>query len=262
MTDQPPPLTDEELNRYVDDRLGDDRRAEVETLLAADGNARSTADAYRAQNAALHGLFDGVLEEPVPAALARTLQGRRGFTIAPLAAAAAAVALLMIGGGVGWFARDSLAPASSGPMVIASTEVAEWALTAHALYSPEVRHPVEVVAADEAHLVAWLTNRLGAEVRAPRLAPLGYSLIGGRLLPSPGGPAAQFMYEDDTGSRLTLYVSSGRHENQETAFRFVQDGAVNAFYWIDGPFGYALVGEIDKDDLRRSARLVYEQLTP
>lgn len=77
-----------------------------------------------------------------------------------------------------------------------------------------------------------------------------------------GGPAAQFMYQDAKGGRLTLYVSSGRHGNRETAFRYVEEGPISAFYWIDGPFGYALVGEVEKDDLLRGARLVYEQLTP
>src|SRR6202008_1834129 len=51
------------------------------------------------------------------------------------------------------------------------------------VYSPEVRHPVEVGADKEQHLVAWLSKRLGAQLRAPKLEALGYSLVGGRLLP-------------------------------------------------------------------------------
>ena len=70
------------------------------------------------------------------------------------------------------------------------------------------------------------------------------------------------MYEDENGDRLTLYVSSGRHESRETAFRYVRKGPVGAFYWIDGAFGYALAGEADRSKLLRAARLVYEQLAP
>ena len=134
------------------------------------------------------------------------------------------------------FAHDLVVRDGPGPAIVAPVKVAEWALTAHVLYTPEVRHPVEGVAAEEAHLVAWLTKRLGGKVRAPRLGEIGYSLVGGRLLPSPGGPAAQFMYQDAEGGRLTLYVSSGRSGNRETAFRYVEEGPVGAFYWIDGAF--------------------------
>lgn len=267
MTDRPSPLSDTDLHAYVDDRLDGDRRAEIEALLAGDPDNRSLVEDYKAQTAALHDLFDGVLDEPVPAALAESATaalagGPRRHRRSLIASLAAAVALFLVGGGVGWFAHVAVVGDGPGPAVNAPLKVAEWALNAHVLYAPEVRHPVEVVAAEEAHLVAWLTKRLGGQVRAPRLAEIGYSLVGGRLLPSPGGPAAQFMYQNAEGGRLTLYVSSGRQGNRETAFRYVEEGPVGAFYWIDGPFGYALVGEIEKDDLLRGARLVYDQLSP
>jgi anti-sigma factor RsiW len=34
------------------------------------------------------------------------------------------------------------------------------------------------------------------------------------------------------------------------------------FYWVDGRFGYAISGEINKDDLLRVANVVYQQLNP
>jgi anti-sigma factor RsiW len=90
-------------------------------------------------------------------------------------------------------------------------------------------------------------------------------LLGGRLLPPAGevgaAPGALFMYEDTRGKRLSLLV---RREatGGSTAFRFAQQGATNAFYWIDGPLGYALAGEIGKDELSAVARAVYQQLNP
>ena len=57
------------------------------------------------------------------------------------------------------------------------------------------RHPVEVDATQEAHLVQWLSKRLGHPLVVPDLTKAGFQLIGGRLLPSEGGPAAQFMYQ-------------------------------------------------------------------
>ena len=259
MIDTPERMHEEDLHAYVDGCLDGDRRAAVEANLAVDAESASRVGDYVAQNAALHRLFDPVLEEPLPGRFDAPDERRRTGSVLW---AAAALALFVAGGATGWLAHDVLPRNASAPAAIAPIEVAEWAVTAHALYSPEVRHPVEVAAAEEAHLVAWLTKRLGGQVRAPRLAEAGYSLVGGRLLPSPGGPAAQFMYEDEDGDRLTLYVSSGRHESRETAFRYVRKGPVGAFYWIDGPFGYALAGEADRSKLLRAARLVYEQLAP
>jgi anti-sigma factor RsiW len=34
------------------------------------------------------------------------------------------------------------------------------------------------------------------------------------------------------------------------------------FYWIDGPLGYALTGNLPKDELQTIARLVCRQLNP
>ena len=118
--------------------------------------------------------------------------------------------------------------------------------------------PVEVTASEEQHLVNWLSKRLGAGVRAPDLEPAGFALVGGRLLPgSDGGPAAQFMYEDQSGRRLTLYLRHAQWDSGETAFRDAERVGVSLFYWIDGPFGYALAGDLDRERLLEVARLVY-----
>jgi anti-sigma factor RsiW len=69
------------------------------------------------------------------------------------------------------------------------------------------------------------------------------------------------MYENAQGKRLSLLV---RREipNTDTAFRFAQEGRSSVFYWVDGPFGYALVGDVNKDELAVLARLVYQQINP
>ena len=136
------------------------------------------------------------------------------------------------------------------------------AAIAHAVYTPEVKHPVEVGADQQQHLVAWLSKRLGKQLRPPQLAKQGYELVGGRLLPGDSGPVAQFMYTDASGQRLTLYVSSGQKQNRDTGFRFAQEGNVGVFYWIDGSFGYALSAAVGKNELSQIANAVYEQLLP
>jgi anti-sigma factor RsiW len=172
----------------------------------------------------------------------------------PLAAA------LALGIGIGFMARDQL-----GARRMLRESLPQQAALAHVAYVPEVRHPVEVGAQEEQHLVAWLSKRLAAPLRAPRLDASGYRLLGGRLLPAAGSmgdaPVALLMYENAKGKRLSLLV---RREaaNSDTAFRFAQEGETRVFYWIDGPFGYALAGDIEREELSRLSRLVYQQLNP
>lgn len=128
-----------------------------------------------------------------------------------------------------------------------------YAAVAHAVYTPEVRHPVEVGSDQETHLAARLSKRLGG---------IGFNLVGGRLLPGENGPAAQFMYQNTTGLRLTLYVRSGLFKNRETAFRYAQEGNVGVFYWADGPLGYALSGELDRERLLEAANIAYHGINP
>ena len=86
----------------------------------------------------------------------------------------------IIGAPVGWELRPERTIAQSTPD---GAMIARRAAIAHATYSPEVRHPVEVGADDEQHLVGWLSKRLGIKLRAPKLDEAGMSLVGGRLLP-------------------------------------------------------------------------------
>ncbi len=243
-------ISEHDLHAYADGELDPARVAEVEAHLAADPGAAQRVALWHRQKEALHALFDGVLAEPVPARLLEQPRARR-----PLLRMAAALAWLAVGGVAGWALRG----APPAPHV---SPLARQAAVAHAVYVPEVKHPVEVGADQEQHLVTWLSKRLGAPVKAPRLGELGYSLVGGRLLPADEGPAAQFMYQDAGGHRLTLYVRISAEGNRETAFRYARESGVSVFYWVDGNLGYALSGDLDKDRLLRVAQSVYHQLNP
>ncbi len=246
-------LSEDRLHAYVDGRLDEADRAEVEALLAQDEEATARVRAYQEQNAELHRAFDPVLAEQLPAGLQDP--GRQ--TASYGWRAAAAVALLLAGAASGWFANDRLAAPSAGM----ARSLAGEAVVAHRVYTKEVRHAVEVAANEEAHLVAWLSKRLDAPLTPPDLTTDGYSLVGGRLLPASEGAAAHLMYENRTGDRLTLYVRTNR-SGDDSAFRFARDGEVSAFYWLDGPLAYALLAEVDRDTLLPLARTVYGKLNP
>jgi anti-sigma factor RsiW len=231
------------LGAFVDDELAAQESAAVHARLAADPQAAARVAAWRAQKAALQAVCEGARvagERAAPAVLVLRPRvpwwWRAGIAAAWVAvgaglavAAGALVPELMAGA----------APAASR-IVDTPEAFARRADVAYAVYSPEQRHPVEVGAADEAHLVAWLSKRLGKPLSVPSLAEYGYSLVGGRLLPGTTGPAAQFMYENDAGERLTLYVGTSGADRD--AVRLLRDGNRRTFYWSTDRTGYALSG--------------------
>ncbi len=261
-------MNEAELQAWVDGRLPPDRQAAVDRYLAEHPAEAARLQAYREQNAALHGLFDDVLDAPIPDALRAPHPGAPAQVIPAWRRMAAMLAVAagagVIGGAAGWTLRGAGTDGGAGPAASGTALAAlpRQAAIAHAVYTPEIKHPVEVGADQQQHLVAWLSKRLGKELRPPQLAKQGYELVGGRLLPGDTGPVAQFMYADASGQRLTLYVSSGQKQNRDTGFRFAQEGNVGVFYWIDGSFGYALSAAVGKKELSQLANAVYEQLLP
>jgi len=246
---------DSELHALVDRQLPPARAQQVREWLDGHPEEAARVHHWRAQNAALHAAFDPVLEEAVPDRLRRSpASAVSRHAIVPRMAAS--LAWLAIGTVLGFFARGSLL-VTGKPDLAAS--LPHQAAIAHIVYTPEVRHPVEVGAEQETHLVQWLSKRLGSALVIPKLGAQGFFLVGGRLLPGNQGPAAQIMYQDKTGTRLTLYVLQ-ETGNPETAFRFANEGKVSVFYWLDGPFGYALSGELPRERLLAIAETSYRQL--
>jgi anti-sigma factor RsiW len=257
VSDPRAPIGDDDLHAYADGRLDPARRAEVEVWIAQSPEAAARVAFYRRLNVELHRRFDPVLAEPLSA----KMQEPRSWTRSRIARAVAVAGLVVLGAAGGWTARglmhfdDSTGHPPAPPL-------AAQAAVAHAVYAVEVRHPVEVAVEEEAHLVTWLSRRLGQTIKAPHLEASGWRLMGGRLLPAAeGGVACQFMYENAGGNRITLFVKASAEEQAETAFRFAleRDG-VSVFYWLDRKMGYALSGRLDREDLLRLARAVYEQL--
>jgi anti-sigma factor RsiW len=251
MTDRDSPVTQDELHAFVDGEIPADRRGAIEAWLAAHPEDAARVAAWQAQAEAVRARYGAVASEPVPARfdldkLARGTRSWRG-----IAAAVAGVAFL-VGITAGWMAHGVSAKAPSAFEILTSD-----ALSAHRLYIAEVRHPIEVRAAEQ-HLMPWLSRRVGTALRAPDLETYSLKLLGGRLLPGPVGPAALFMYESPTGERYTLYCS--KSTAPRTALRYHPAESVAAVQWIESDIGYVVSGPADRDRLLEIATTAYEQM--
>ncbi|MGK5018994.1 anti-sigma factor family protein [Janthinobacterium lividum] len=259
-----PAISEAQLHAAADGILPEEQHAAIDAHLRAHPQDAARVAAWREQNRQLRALFDPLQQEALPRALLQAAAPPAANYVRHHRAmqAAAAVVLVFAGAMSGWLLRGDAGAAADMQAASASPlALARSAAIAHAVYTPEVRHPVEVGVEQEAHLVQWLSKRLGSTLQPPVLSTLGYHLIGGRLLPGDGdGPVAQFMYEESTGKRLTLYVAKERAGRRETAFRYTQEQELGVFYWIDGQMGYALSARLPKTELGKIAGAVYAQL--
>jgi len=246
------PITEQDLHAYIDGQLDETRRAQVEEYLQNNPEVASKYRDFAAYNQGLHELFDHTLREPVPDQFNKQQSKGSGLI---LRRAAAMLSALIIGSVFGWISRGTVESTQHSSMAMVND-----AFASYAVYTPEIRHPVEVTHDQEQHLFSWLSKRINADVRAPDLQSLGYELLGGRLLSSEGKPAALFMYENPQGQRIVLFTRHKKNSETQTAFRFASRDNIKGFYWIDGDLGYALIGDIGKDSISNAAHVVYQEL--
>ena len=250
MMDRIMPVTEDELHAFVDGELPVDREQDVQAWLASHPQDAARVAAWREQADLIRARYAGVVDEPVPPRFALDRlrwPGPRTWRWA----SAAALAAFLLGGIAGWSGRDLWDGTPPAKVVTAE------AIGAHKLYVVEVRHPVEVPA-DAAHLVPWLSKRVGHTLHAPDLAALELKLVGGRLLPGPDGAAAFFMYEGPSGERYTLYCA--RANEPASALRYSAAGAVAAFYWNEGDIAYVISGPSERARLQMIAEAAYDQI--
>ena len=264
------PLDEASLHALVDGRIAPHEREALEARLAADPEATRTVQAWQSQRDLLRALHQDVLRESPPSALADTARdvGRQGVRLDRWQRWGGLAASVLLAFAVGWLAHGQW-DTGPGAVALANARGADFghqAVVAYVVYAPEVRHPVEVTAAQQEHLVQWLSKRLGRPLKVPDLAAQGYELVGGRLLPGDQGARGQFMYQNGKGERITLYVGAtdggkaGAPAANETAFRFTSEGGASSFYWVDQGFGYALAGRLNRNELLSLAETVYKQL--
>jgi anti-sigma factor RsiW len=251
-----------DIHMAIDGEMPAEDREGYEIWLAANPDMKAASLRFATDRARLRNAFEAVIKEPVPDRLTKVVSegpptgGAWSRLISRISwRPAAAAALVLVSAAIGYYAGTS----SERRIEQGDDAVVERALQAHIMFAAEKLHAVEVGADQKDHLVGWLSKRVGTPLIAPDLSADGFELVGGRLLPAAGHPAAQFMYQDREGVRISLYVTPDAR-TAETGFRLYEEDGARTFYWIDGGFCYAVSGGIPEKTLLDIASAAYRQL--
>jgi anti-sigma factor RsiW len=254
MSSTPPDMpSEEQINAYLDGELTAPEVAMVECAAQADPALRERLDLDASINDGLQELFDSALLEPIPARLVNAAGPRPWSRWQRFGAAAACICLGIL---IGWSLRTS---PDADHLVSAARPVGVEAAAAHAVFTRENRHSVEVREDDSEHLNRWLSKRLAHDFVAPDLREHGLKLIGGRLHADSGRPAALYMYEREDGERVTIYVRAQAKPAKAEGINTAQDRGFKVVHWADQDLAYAVTGKIELGKLQRVANFVQER---
>jgi anti-sigma factor RsiW len=233
-------VQEEELHAFVDGQLPKGRCTTVLAYLGQHPEEVVRLAAYARQKEELRarleevGLATGDLRT---AELQQALAYRLAARSSPRdwLRRAAAMAVLL---GAGWWSNTMYHQHLAGSLPDVVMEAAQ----AHEIFSGDRDRPVELTAVASTDLAAWFSSRLGELVQIPSLGGMGLRLVGGRLLAGDQGPVAQLIYEDASGYRMSLCLSSAPNDSGPE-LEVVNLEGLTAGYWHEGDLTYALVAK-------------------
>ena len=265
-------VSNDDLLRFVDGAVDDDGRVRVLTHLATRPAAVERVEAYLHQNARLRTLAEHVpltdsaaFEAPLQAALVARLCRDRKRRNWKHWGAAAAVALIVAGAGIGLEPWQSRTPATGETPSVTAMPQAFFLFE-----KPELTALTPVAAAADAQAAAEAApatssvddaafDGLAGQVsdfsfKAPDFDRIGLELIGGETLERHGTPAIRLVYQDEAAKPVLLYVGIGKPDANH-AFWLVREGYVS-LQWRRGPMVFAIVAPTDSPQLSHVVDLV------
>jgi anti-sigma factor RsiW len=268
-----------DLHAYVDDCLEPDERLAFETQMAQDPALARQAAQWRAQNSAIRAAFDGEGARAFPISVVRhqnELFGRARHSAAaggkpsseqptqpssPTIVDAARLSarahapeafqrspLWRLGlAALAFFSVGVWSPAAT---VAPTQQLGDAGVAAFQAFARAGVEPVEFATSEGAQAEAWLTARLAHPVSLPA-TPAAIRLIGARIAPYPGAPAAYLIYKSPNGALGLLIRSLDAPE--ATAPQLIAADGHAAAVWTERGQGLALTGDPDAASLMRIA---------
>jgi anti-sigma factor RsiW len=245
------------LSAYIDGEVAEAEKSELDALLARDDDARALFERLKAGSTFGNGAFEDFLHDPVPLALVRQIkQGpgitprfervatanlpRRNARVWPRLAAAS-VALLLLGGAVGFIlgsAIDIADPVTETSERLWIGEIAEY----HRIYSRQKEHLVEVPASEASKIESWLASSVGVTFKIPDLARKGLTFEGARLLVANGKPVAQLVYRDRESEVFAICFMKNGSGTQPDQFGETIRGNLGLVSWQKNDASFVVVG--------------------
>jgi len=252
-------MSDDQIQGYIDDRLGERERALVAAYLLAHPGMAEEVEGLRRQSEALRGVGQEILDEPVPERLRNILRGPKVVDLnearrkraSPFLEAAAAILLFCAGGAVGWFVNERINPSLPPDDLIASDLAGVFAF-----YGAAQDYPIDFPPDRSGELATWIDRSFEREIAPPDLSAFGYEYGGGRLLAAAGGRAGFFQFDGPDSARIAVFfwpaeqlpksiVNLGRQEN------------VSARYWFGDGLTFAVMSDDANPDLEGAAEAVF-----
>lgn len=263
MSEPTRPISNDDLHDYIDGRLDPVASALIARRIADDPELAKRASAYRAQADGMHGLYDGILDEPTPSRLLETLRdgkpaAARARPRRILALAASFAACVVAGGGLGWWGNEMLGKTTDNLL----NPFVQQAVLVHRLSESEAPQSAQFVGDslnenDEVFPTDFLSPPFQTPLRAVTLSGTDFRPVALKTINGPTDPAMQFLYEDAGANLVSLYVRSTK-SGPNVPFQSLEADGHTALFWLDGPLVYVLVGQISEAEMLALARKVYQ----
>jgi anti-sigma factor RsiW len=269
-----------DLHAYVDGCLDPDERQTFEEQLAQDPALARRAALWRAQNTAIRAAFDGEGAKAFSISIVRhqdealgrvrgpaEVGGRRScddpkqqlsptitdalrFSAKVAAPHAFRSSLLwrLVLAALSVCVAFVWAPAAT---VVPAKGLGEAGVDAFQAFARPGVEPVEFATSDRTEAETWLTARLTHPVHLPA-TPAAIRLMGARIAPYPGAPAAFLIYKAQDRPVGLLIQSLDAPPTDAPQLLATADGRAAAI-WTQRSQGFALVGDLDAASLLKIA---------
>jgi anti-sigma factor RsiW len=245
MTDRHHSIREIDLLAYADGLLDTDlgRKAEVEAYLQEHPEEAARVRDYADQNDKIRRLYGPVLVEPVPERLQAVLENRPGVVLSHVARAAIVASLLLAAGFMGWMIGKS---GQSDPWPV--QDFVEQAMTTYVRSHPASNASPNRILEPANQPFHGLSLQRVLPLQPPDLTQQGFTLIDDHLMTANDPQTAQVTYADPSGRRFSLFLRTLWRE-EAPQFHFTENEGVTMVYWLEGPLAYALVGQLDRQEM-------------